>query len=325
MFRFVSRRILWAIPVLIIGSLLMFLALQMTTDPIAAARKHNVTADALTKYKHDLGLDQSVIQQYWTFLRHFFTGNFGRSFTSQAPVWPELRTALVNTIVLGLVAAVFYVTIGVIFGVISAVKQYSVFDHATTGLSFLGLSLPPFVFGLMCIVLVGTFYQHTFHTSGVLLPTVGGVYSPQTHGFDLMDRTRHLILPVLVLSVQEIAIYSRYMRTGMLETLNSDYLRTARAKGISERRVIFRHAFRNALIPLTTFTAIDLGALAGGLIITEQIFGYQGMGLYFVQNYSNADYPALLPWIMIVIIFVVVFNVLADLSYAWLDPRIRLD
>jgi peptide/nickel transport system permease protein len=151
------------------------------------------------------------------------------------------------------------------------------------------------------------------------------VYSPTTTGFDIGDRIRHLILPALTLSVQEIAVYSRYMRTGMLETLNSDYLRTARAKGISERRVTMRHAFRNALIPLATFTAIDIGAVAGGLIITEQIFGYPGMGQYFIQNLNNADYPALLPWMMIVIAFVVVFNLLADLSYAWLDPRIRID
>ena len=124
--------------------------------------------------------------------------------------------------------------------------------------------------------------------------------------------------------MQEIAVYSRYMRTSMLETLNSDYLRTARAKGISERRVIVRHAFRNALIPLTTFAAIDIGAIAGGLIITEQIFEYPGMGLYFLNAFSNADYPSILPWMMIVVAFVVVFNLLADLSYAWLDPRIRL-
>jgi peptide/nickel transport system permease protein len=325
MLRFIFRRVLWAIPVLIIGSLLMFVVLLETRDPVAGAQKHNVSPDALLKYKHDLGLDHPWWQQYLGFLGRFARGNFGTSFTTQQPVWPELRTALVNTIILGLVAAVFYITIGVIFGIISAVKQYSFFDHVTTGVSFIGLSLPPFVFGLICIVLAGTFYQKHFHASQPLLPTLGGVYSPQTNGFNLADRARHLVLPVIVLSVQEIAIYSRYMRTGMLETLNSDYLRTARAKGISERRVLFRHAFRNALIPLTTFTAIDLGALAGGLIITEEIFNYQGMGKYFVDNYGNADYPALLPWIMIVIIFVVVFNVLADLSYAWLDPRIRID
>ncbi len=125
--------------------------------------------------------------------------------------------------------------------------------------------------------------------------------------------------------MQEVAVYSRYMRTGMLETLNADYMRTARAKGISERRVIWHHAFRNALIPLATFSAIDIGAVAGGLIITEQIFGYPGMGLYFLNAFHNADYPSLLPWMMVVIAFVVSFNLLADLSYAWLDPRIRVD
>jgi peptide/nickel transport system permease protein len=115
------------------------------------------------------------------------------------------------------------------------------------------------------------------------------------------------------------------MRTGMLETLNSDYMRTARAKGISERRVTLRHGFRNALIPLTTFAGIDFGAVAGGLIITESIFGYPGMGRYFLEAFHNADYPSLLPWMMVVIGSVVLFNLLADLSYAWLDPRIRVD
>jgi peptide/nickel transport system permease protein len=325
MLRFIVRRVFWAIPVLIVGSLILFVAVLLTRDPLHAAASHNISPQAVARYKHDLGLDKSWIEQYWIFLSHFFRGDFGRSFTSQAPVWPPLRTALANTIVLAAVAALFYVTFGVIIGVVSAVKQYSWFDHVTTGLSFFGLSMPPFFFGLISIVLVGTFYEQHFHSSTPLLPFIGGVYSPTSNGFNLVDRAKHLILPALTLSVQEIAIYSRYMRTGMLDTLNADYLRTARAKGISERRVIFRHAFRNALIPLTTFAAIDIGAVAGGLIITEQIFGYQGMGLYFIQNYSNADYPALLPWIMIVIGFVVLFNLLADLSYAWLDPRIRVD
>jgi peptide/nickel transport system permease protein len=325
MLRFIVRRVFWAIPVLLAGSLILFVAVLLTRDPLHAATSHNISPEAVARYKHDLGLDKSWLEQYWIFLSHFFRGDFGRSFTTQAPVWPPLRTALANTIVLAAVAALFYITAGVIIGVVSAVKQYSWFDHVTTGLSFFGLSMPPFFFGLVSIVLVGTFYEKHFHSSTPLLPFLGGVYSPTTNGFNLVDRAKHLILPALTLSVQEIAIYSRYMRTGMLETLNADYLRTARAKGISERRVIFRHAFRNALIPLTTFAAIDIGAVAGGLIITEQIFGYQGMGLYFIQNYSNADYPALLPWIMIVIGFVVVFNLLADLSYAWLDPRIRVD
>jgi peptide/nickel transport system permease protein len=325
MLRFIIRRALWAIPVLVLGSLALFLALHLTRDPVTAATRLHISPDALAKYKHDLGLDKSWMAQYWTFLTNTLRGKLGRSFSTQAPVWPPLRTALANSLVLSAVAASVYITVGVLVGMVSAVKQYSWFDHLTTGASFFGLSMPPFFFGLVSLVFVGTFYQHLTHSTGTLLPTLGGVYSPTSSGFNLVDRVRHLILPALTLAVQEIAVYSRYMRTGMLETLNSDYLRTARAKGISERRVVFRHAFRNALIPLTTFAAIDIGAVAGGLIITEQIFGYQGMGLYFIDNYSNGDYPALLPWIMIVVGFVVVFNLLADLSYAWLDPRIRVD
>jgi peptide/nickel transport system permease protein len=325
MLRFIVRRMLWAIPVLIAGSFILFVALHLTTDPVKAAIHHNVSTEALIKFKHDLGLDKPLLEQYWIFLRKFFTGDFGTSYTSGAPVWPGLRTALANSLVLGAFAALFYLTIGVAIGVVSAIKQYSWFDHVSTGLSFFGLAMPPFFFGLVTIVLVGTFYETHFHSSSPLLPFIGGVYSPSTSGFDLVDRIKHLILPALTLSVQEIAIYSRYMRTGMLETLNSDYMRTARAKGISEGRVTFRHGFRNALIPLTTFAGIDFGAVAGGLIITESIFGYPGMGLYFLESFHNADYPALLPWMMVVIASVVLFNLLADLSYAWLDPRIRVD
>jgi peptide/nickel transport system permease protein len=326
MLRFIVRRTLSAIPVLIIGSLLMFLAIRAVRDPLhAAIRNGHVTPESFLKVKHAYGLDKPWYEQYWIFLKNFVRGDFGTSFTSQGAVWPVLRTALANTVVLGVFAAAFYIVLGVVVGVISAVRQYSWFDHVATGVSFVGLSIPPFFFGLLAIVAVGTFYQDRFHTTANLLP-ITGLYDPgYTGGFNLVMRVRHLILPALTLSVQEIAIYSRYMRTSMLENLNADYLRTARAKGISERRVIFRHAFRNALIPLTTLTAIDIGALAGGLIITEQVFGYPGMGLYFLDALRNSDYPQLLPWSMIVIGFVVLFNLLADLSYAWLDPRIRVD
>ena len=324
MIRYLGRRLVWAVPVLLAGTLLTFIGLRMTTQPVTAARRLRVDPVAIARYRQELGLDRSWLVQYWTYVTHFFRGDLGTSFTTQAPVWPELRTALVNSIVLAVVAAIVYMAIGIALGVLSAVRQYSWFDHATTGVSFVGLSLPPFVFGLLCILAVGTFWQHLTGASEPLLPFIGGVYSPRTQGFDLGDRARHLALPVIVLSVQQIAVYSRYMRTGMLETLHSGYLRTARAKGVSERRVIFHHAFRNALIPVVTFAAIDIGALAGGLLVTEQIFGYQGMGKYFLDNYHNADYPALLPWAMIVILFVVVFNVIADLAYAWLDPRIRV-
>jgi peptide/nickel transport system permease protein len=211
-----------------------------------------------------------------------------------------------------------------LIGVISALKQYSITDHLASGLAFLGLSMPTFWFALILIVLTGTFWESHTHSANPLLPG-GGLYTPGHLGFSFTDRAKHLILPAIVLMVQIVAEYSRYMRTNMLEVLSSDYLRTARAKGISERRVVVRHAMRNALIPLATFSAIDIGAIAGGLIVTEYVFSYPGMGQYFLSAFQTGDYPEVLPWMMIVMIFVIVFNLLADLSYAWLDPRIRID
>ena len=325
MLRFVIRRGLWAIPVMFIASIIVFAAVRAGVDPVAAAaRNPHTTPEALKKFRHDLGLDKSGIEQYWLWLKSFVSGNWGRSQHSDAPVFPEIRSALANTLVLGGFAFAIYIVIGVGVGVMSALKQYSWFDNISTGGAFLGLSLPPFVFGLILQIIFGTFLVTRLHRTSPVLP-IAGMFSPGSSGFSIVDRLRHLILPAMTLAVQEVAVYSRYMRTSMLETLNSDYLRTARAKGLSERRVIFRHAFRNALIPIATFAAIDVGAIAGGLIITEQIFQYPGMGVYFINAFGNGDYSAVLPWLMVVVAFVIAFNLLADLSYAWLDPRIRLD
>ena len=325
MLRFILRRLFWAIPVLIAASIIVFAAVRATTDPVAAAERNpHTTPAALAKYKHDLGLDKSAPEQDGIWLRKFVHGDWGTSLHSNLPVWPQIRTALVNSLVLGLLATFFAIMIGLTVGIISALKQYSVFDHASTGISFFLLSFPPFLFGLIVIILFGTFYEQHLHKTAPLLP-LAGIYSPGHSGFDLTDRARHLILPGIVLAVQVIAYYSRYMRTSMLETINSDYLRTARSKGISEKRVIIRHALRNALIPITTFAALDIGAIAGGLIITEKLFEYPGMGAFFLDSYANSDYTQILPWMMVVVAFVIFFNLLADLSYAWLDPRIRLD
>jgi len=146
---------------------------------------------------------------------------------------------------------------------------------------------------------------------------------PNLTHFDLLDRIRHLALPATVLAVQIIAIYSRLMRSSMLEVMHADYIRTARAKGLTERRVIFRHGVRNALVPLTTQLGIDLGAIAGGLIITETIFQWPGMGAYFIAAMQNGDYPQILPWMMVVVTSVITFNLLVDVAYALLDPRVR--
>ena len=325
MLRFIVRRLLWSIPVLLIASILVFVAVRATTDPVqAAARNPHVTPRALVQYEHDLGLDKSQPEQYGIWLSHFVRGDLGTSLVTNGPVWPDLRSALANSLVLGLLATAIAILIGIAIGVVSAIKQYSIVDHLSSALAFLGLSMPTFWFALILIVLTGTFWETHFHSASPLLPS-GGIYSPGHVGFSLSDRLRHLILPGIVLAVQIVAEYSRYMRTSMLEVLSSDYLRTARAKGISERRVIVRHAMRNALIPLATFSAIDIGAIAGGLIVTEFVFSYPGMGQYFLNVFQAGDYRGVLAWMMIVMVFVIAMNLLADLSYAWLDPRIRVD
>jgi peptide/nickel transport system permease protein len=235
---------------------------------------------------------------------------------------PDIRSALANTVVLGLIAVSFTLIAGVAIGLYSSLRQYSMFDNVATGAAFLGLSIPNFWFALLLQIFFGVYLTKWLHLAEPIFPTAG-MYTPGSQGFDLVDRARHLVLPILVLSVQLIAYYSRYMRASMLEVLHSDYLRTARAKGLRERRVIVRHAMRNALIPLTTQVAIDVGAIAGGLIITEAIFEYPGMGRFFIDAMFRGDYQQVLPWMMVAVTFVIIFNLVADIMYAILDPRIR--
>lgn len=320
MLRYAVRRLLWSIPIILIASVLVFVAVKNTTDP-GSLRLPGVTAEQQQRFREDLGLDKGGFEQYTTWLANFVTGDFGESIQTRRPVWPELKTAMWNTIQLGALAFVLSVTLGVAIGTISAIKQYSWFDSATTGASFFGLSIPPFFFGLILQIVLVLQFQKWFGDTPFFTSRMN---SPGVRGFG-WDRLMHMVLPALTVAVQSVAIYSRYMRSSMLEVLNSDYLRTARAKGLSERRVIVRHAMRNALIPLTTFAALDVGAILGGLVITEQIFEWPGMGRYFLDAFSDGDYVKILFWMMLVVLAVIVFNLVADLLYGVLDPRIRLD
>jgi peptide/nickel transport system permease protein len=319
------KRALWAIPTLLIASVLVFIAVRSSTDPTAAlARNPRASPEELEEYRRSLGLDQSLPMQYWTWLKSFVMLDWGKSLSSRREVWPDLQRALVNTIVLGTFAFMITITVGVTLGIISALRQYSKFDNISTGLSFFSLSIPQFWFALILQLFFAITLTKWFNLDKPFLP-VAGVYPPGHEGFDPWLRVKHLILPALVVAFQGIAIYSRYMRASMLEVMNSDYMRTARSKGISEKRVIMRHGFRNALLPVVTYAALDIGAIVGGLVITEAIFEYPGMGQFFVDAYNNGDYTQILPWMMVVVFSVIFFNLLADLAYGWLDPRIRLD
>ncbi|MEO5724717.1 MAG: ABC transporter permease, partial [Ilumatobacteraceae bacterium] len=251
------------------------------------------------------------------------TGNWGVSIKGSIPVWPSIKYALANTAVLGTFAAVIGVSVGLSIGILSALKQHSKFDNTMSAGAFVGLSVPPYVSAVLLQLVFAVYMQKWLGWDHTFLPT-SGVYPPGQEGFDLFLRFKHLILPGAVVAIQTIAIYSRYMRSSLLEVKTSDYMRTARAKGISERQVIIHHALRNAMIPVVTFAAIDIGSVICGLIITERIFQYRGMGDYFLTAFDNGDFPQLMPWMVLVVVSIIAFNLLADVTYAWLDPRIRL-
>jgi peptide/nickel transport system permease protein len=323
MFRYIARRVIFSIPVLLVSSILVFVVIRANGDFLRSLSS-NPRADpkAVLAARIALGLNKSGYQQYIGWFTHFIRGQWGNSLLTNQPVAKDIRNALWNTLVLGTVATVFSLIVGVGIGVYSALRQYSLFDHVATGAAFFGLSIPNFWFGLMLQIFFGVYLVKWFHLSDPIF-YITGMFKAGTTGFHLVDRIRHIVLPALVLAVQIIAVYSRYMRASMLEVMQSDYMRTARAKGLPERRVIARHAMRNALIPITTQLAIDIGTLAGGLIITEQVFQWPGMGKFFIDAFTNGDYPQVLPWVMITVTFVILFNLLADIAYAFLDPRIR--
>jgi peptide/nickel transport system permease protein len=316
----------WTIPTLFIVTFLVFVAIRIGTDPVASYLRLNPRASQakIQQYKEVNGLVGSIPQQYFRWLHHFVTGDWGRSIKGSRPVWPELKNALANTLVLGIFATTIGISIGLFIGTIAAMRQYSKFDSAASTGAFVGLSIPPYISAVLLQLLFAVYLTKWFHLSEPLLPT-SGVYPPGHQGFDPALRLKYLILPATVVAIQIIAVYSRYMRASLLEVKNSEYLRTARAKGISERRVLVTHTMRNALIPVVTVAALDIGAIVGGLIITERIFQYPGMGDYFLTAFENGDFPELMPWMVFVVLAVIMFNLLADVLYAWLDPRIRLD
>jgi peptide/nickel transport system permease protein len=210
--------------------------------------------------------------------------------------------------------------VGIIIGVYSAVRQYSIFDYTATTLSFLGFALPTFWLALLLQILFVNIYLkwhvRIFYTSGLNNPGKGA--------FSL-DRIQHLGLPVATLAIINIALYSRFMRASMLEVINSDYVRTARAKGVAEWRVITRHVVRNALIPLVTVIALSVSGLLGGAIITETVFGLDGMGFYFNSKLAQLDLYPVMAWLLLSGVIIILANLLADIVYGYLDPRIRLE
>ena len=324
MLRFILRRLAWALPTLLLVTFLVYMALRLGTDPLQSYLRTNprATKVKIAQYKSVNGLSSNYVFGYFQWLKNFVTFNWPRSIKGSREVWPALKDAMANTIRLGTFATVIGVSIGLFVGMFAALKPGSRRDVAVNTGAFLGVSIPPYITAVLFQLVFAVYWSRWFGKT--LFPT-SGVYPPGHSGFDLVLMLKHMALPMMVVAIQVVATYSRYMRSSLLDVLNSDYMRTARSKGISERQVLIRHGVRNALIPVVTIAALDVGAIIGGLIISENIFAYPGMGLYFLDSFNNGDFPLLMPWMVLVVASTLMFNLVADVSYAFLDPRIRLD
>jgi peptide/nickel transport system permease protein len=323
MLTFVARRLLISIPVLFLATVFVFFAVSIVGDPLATLRMQpnisQITLENITERKH---LDRSLPVQYGFWLKEAVTDKFGTNLGNR-PIWPNLRRALGHTLQLVIAAEVLALAIAIPLGVFSARKQYSFLDYTTTTISLVGFSVPIFWFALILQVIVTNFWEATgiriFYTALLSSPNPGTGFS------FLIDRLQHLALPIIALTYVSMALYSRFMRSSMLEVINSDYVRTARAKGVRERLVVRRHAVRNALIPIVTLAALNFGSALSGVIVTETVFALDGMGLFFIRALGRPDAYEVMAFLTLTSIFIIVANLVADILYGYLDPRIRYE
>ena len=321
MFAFVVRRLITAVVVVLLATIVVFALVSARGDPLQDLRhRPGVSQITLHNLEREYHLDESRPAQYAHWLGNFVQGDWGESFRSQRPVTDMVWRATWNTFLLVGTALVLSVLLALIIGVVSAVRQYSVFDHAATSFSYFGFSMPDFFFALLLQLFVIVVLHEQLGTDVLY---VQGKYSVGQQG-DFVNLIEHMVLPVAVLMLTSVAAWSRYQRDSMLEVLHTDYVRTAKAKGVPRRQVIRRHALRNALIPFITVVAIDAGVLLGGVVVVEYVFSWPGLGLLFYDALKASDYPVILAWMAVATVFVVLWNLLADILYAALDPRIRV-
>jgi len=325
MWVYLLRRLAAGVGVLFVASFLMFVLVSLSGDPLAhlMANPH-ISPATIATAREQMHLDEPLLERYWTWLSGLLHGDFGMSTTGQ-PVGPQIWPRFWVTLKMVIPATILAIILGVVVGVVSAVRQYSAVDHISTGLAYLFYATPVFVIALVLKdFLAVDVNQAVGHT---VLYTIGENTPGITGGWNLfVNSVAHTVLPVLTLVLITYAGWSRYQRASMLDVLNADYIRLARAKGLSPRRVLYIHALRNALIPVTTVIAIDFATILGGAIVTEVVFGWEGMGRFLYEGLIgpvSPDVNVVLGWMMIAATAVVIFNVIADLLYAMLDPRIR--
>jgi peptide/nickel transport system permease protein len=317
MTRYLIRRVVQLLPLLLLTTVVSFAMMQLAPGGPLSAYEHSpsITAAQLKVIEHDLGLDQPAPVQYWRWLTGLAQGQWGYSLQSGESVTTLILERLGNTLELVGTAFALSLLIAIPLGVLAAVRQYSLFDYLATFFSFVAYSIPVFWAGLMA--------QLLFSVRLGWLP-VAGLYTegvPWTLG----DALKHLVLPALVLGLGLIAGWSRYLRSSMLEVLQIDYLRTARAKGLSSRTVVLKHALRNAVVPLVTVVALDIPLLFTGALVVEVVFSWPGEGRLFYDALHNRDYPVLMGVLLISAFLILFSNLVADLLYGLLNPRVRYD
>jgi peptide/nickel transport system permease protein len=313
-YTFILRRLLSAVPVMIIITFATFALMQLLPGGPLAAYENNpeISQKDIERLRHEMGLDRPIPVQYWSWLKNFVRGDWGYSFATKRPVLSEIGDRLPNTLYLTGLSLVAALLIAIPAGILSATRQYSVFDHIVTTLTYVGRSMPVYFSGLLLIIVFSIWLRW--------LPS-GGMHTLGKE-LSLIDGLRHLALPLLSLSTLIAAKYVRFLRTSMLEVIHLDYIRTAAAKGLRERVIVFKHAFRNAAIPLVTVVAVDLPVLFAGALFTETIYSWPGMGRLFVDAATRFDYSVVMGIVAAIAFLVVLSNLLADVVYAILDPRI---
>ena len=318
MWSYVVRRLAQAFLILLIITMLCFTLTRLSSDPMAEyATRPGMTEADRQAMRERLGLDQPLPIQYVKWLGLALQGDLGSSFFSHQPVLLMIQQRLPMTLILMVTAEIFIIIIALILGLVSALKQYSFTDNLITSFSFIGFSMPIFFIALGSIEI----FAVQFKAWGLpYLPTGADIWDPS----DPLALARHLILPVFCLVAIQTAGYSRYLRTSILEVLGMDYVRTAHAKGLSNRTVLYKHALRNAILPFVTVVGLDIPFLLGGALVTESIFAWPGMGRLFWEYAQRGDYPVVLGVLLLTSSAVVFFTIIVDLAYTIIDPRIRL-
>lgn len=340
--RYILRRALQAIPLLFLISLVVFVLIMNMGDPLIAfaGRSGQVKGKDRERLTRQLGLDQPIYVQYVVWLvgndwmkidmdgdgvpetngtrKGILRGDLGTSVVTREPVGKMILDRLPNTLLLMVTAEVVIIGFALLLGISSAIRQYSAFDNVFTGLSFVGYSMPVPLLALGLIYIFGVYFKRAglpyFPTVGMFEPTAGKTWD---------QLLWHMVLPVATLSIISIAAYSRFIRSNMLEVGNQDYIRTAKAKGLTSRTVLFKHSLKNAALPIVTLIGLDLGFLLAGALVTETIFSWPGMGRLFYDHALKSDMPVLMGVLMLISISVVFFQLVTDITYTFLDPRIR--